>query len=252
VADAYDEPLTTISDLMGLREHARDRVAIASDTNISHGQPAPLPSQQGTAAIVDGSNPLPFTATGIVGKVGAGAATVASLHTRTSATDGGYGGDGGGSGGGGGGSGGGGSTSPTVLGTFADGSPAVIRNRGTAAVGKGTAVHFLWMPGVSYWYSSVAPCPPKHKCGSARRVGDVNIQRILADVAIGAGVTAPVVTSGRSIETPLMLTPDGKSAVVTLLNFKAGSCTWSVSAFAPAPPVDACLVPCSGFGCWLV
>jgi hypothetical protein len=40
---------------------------------------------------------------------------------------------------------------PEVVATFADGSPAVTRNRGSGTVGKGTAIHFLWLPGLSYW-----------------------------------------------------------------------------------------------------
>ena len=229
VADAYDEPSTTLSSLRGSKEAPRPRIALGSDTDINVDQPTPLPSQNGTAAILAGSPPRPFTAVGVVGKA--------------VPTGGGCGGGGGGGGSSGRDGGGGGAPwcGTDLLATFADGSPAITRNRGTPAVGKGAAVHFLWLPGLSYWFSNPAAsrCPPGHTCRNAGRlVGDVNIQTIVADVARAAGVVAPVTTSERSVETPLMLTPDGTGAVVTLLNFKAGACTWPAN-----PQTPVCTIP---------
>eukprot|EP01048_Picozoa_sp_COSAG05_P031062 COSAG05_NODE_11138_length_529_cov_0.597674_1_plen_61_part_00 len=51
----------------------------------------------------------------------------------------------------------------------------------------------------------------------------VGAGKIIAGVATAiAGVVAPVRASVQRVETPLMLGPEKKTAVVTLLNFQAG------------------------------
>jgi hypothetical protein len=145
-----------------------------------------LPSANGTVSLGQGDESLPFYAQGAVGKL-------------TS-------------------SGGGGSAHN--LGAFADGTPAIT----SKANGKGQAIHFAWLPGLSYWFSQ-----PAGAIGNRPR--DDSLRKIIAGVATSvAGVTPPVSVSLPRIETPLLLGPDKTTAVVTLLNFRAGQ---------PVPPVAA-------------
>ena len=216
VADAYDEPSTTISSLTGMREVPRDRIAIMSQDDINTLQPHPLPSQNGTATFVKPYGPLSFTAAGVVGKVAPSTtSTTAGTGNRTAAL--------------------------VNLATFLDGTPAITSSTNNTYVGKGRAIHFLWLPGVSYWYSQ--DCPGG-RCGGVGVVPrDTGIRKIIAGVATLAGVEPPVAASKPSIETPLMLTPDGRSAVVTLLNFGPASCSWPHGQTQPpvcqTPPVAA-------------
>lgn len=99
-----------------------------------------------------------------------------------------------------------------TLGTFADGSAAVT----LSALGKGQIVRLGWLPGVSYWFSS-----PQGSIGNRPRSD--TIREIIAGLATElAGVQPPVIASATRVETPLMLAPDKKAAVVTVLNFGAG------------------------------
>ena len=144
-----------------------------------------LPSANGTAILAPGEAPLPFFAQGAVGKL-------------TS-------------------SGGGGAT---PLATFADGSPAIT----SKANGKGRAIHFAWLPGLSYWFSSAAGT-------IGNRPRSESLRQIIAGIATSlVGVVPPVTVDRPRIETPLLLGPTKKEAVVTLLNFQAGQ---------PVPAVPA-------------
>ena len=107
-----------------------------------------------------------------------------------------------------------------TLGTFADGSAAVT----LTALGKGQIVRLGWLPGVSYWFSS-----PQGSIGNRPR-SDA-IRQIIAGLATElASVETPVIASATRVETPLLLAPDKKAAVVTVLNFGAG---------LPVAPIDS-------------
>ena len=181
VSDAYDEPAPALATLAGVTESSRDRIAIMSESDIDSGQSSPLPRQNGTATLTPllaTMAPLPFTAIGVVGKLAVSDPAVERLAT------------------------------------FADGSPAITRN----AVGAGRALHFAWLPGVSYWFSQRGNFEGK-------RPRDASCREIIARIAALAGAAAPVTASVPNVETPLMITPDGTGAVVTLLNFRAAGCT---------------------------
>ena len=106
-----------------------------------------------------------------------------------------------------------------ILGTFKDGTSAITTNR----IGNGQAIHFAWLPGLSYWFSQT------HEIGNHPR--DENLRKIISGIATSVvGVVPPVRASLPRIEAPLLLGPEKKSAVVTLLNFQAGQ---------PVPPVDS-------------
>jgi hypothetical protein len=92
---------------------------------------------------------------------------------------------------------------PTTLAAFDDGHPAVTLQQ----MGRGSLVHFPWMPGVSYAYQRAIG-------------GEAGLGGILANVSSQSGVCPPVIVSERRVETPLLLTPDGKSAVIALLNWR--------------------------------
>ena len=99
-----------------------------------------------------------------------------------------------------------------TLGTFADGTPAVTQT----AVQKGQIIKTGWLPGVAYWFSH-----PKGTTGNRPR--SESIRQIIAGIATDVvGIVPPVVVSTTRVETPLLLAPDKKAAVVTLLNFGPG------------------------------
>jgi hypothetical protein len=109
-----------------------------------------------------------------------------------------------------------------TLGTYADGTPAVT----STPVGSGSIVRFGWLPGVAYWFSHTETVPPTpigwDNSNTGNRPRSEGIRRIIADLARTAGVIAPVVASATHVETPLLVTPDKKKAIVTLLNFSPG------------------------------
>jgi hypothetical protein len=177
----------------GVTESTRQRIAVMSDTDINADQAPPFPISNGTTV----GTTLPFTAFGAVGKL-------SPVANTPGVTDG---------------------PSYDVLAKFADGSSAITSNAGTAAVGKGKAIHFAWLPGVSYWFSATTFV--------GNRPRDENTRAIIAGIAEAAGVVGPVVASETRVETPLLLSPDKKSAVVTVLNFKPSSAT------VVAPPIPS-------------
>ena len=89
-----------------------------------------------------------------------------------------------------------------------------------------TIVRFGWLPGVAYWFSHTETVPPTpigwDNSNTGNRPRSEGIRRIIADLARTAGVIAPVVASATHVETPLLVTPDKKKAIVTLLNFSPG------------------------------
>jgi hypothetical protein len=116
-SDAFDEPSTILSDLAGVREALRERIGVMSDTTLNPFAPRPtpvLPSAHGTATLAPGRAPLPFFAQGAVGNLTGSGDGAASLAS------------------------------------FADGSRAITSKPN----GKGRAVHFAWLPGLSYYFSS--------------------------------------------------------------------------------------------------
>ena len=102
---------------------------------------------------------------------------------------------------------------PEVRGSFADGSPAVLRSN----VGHGHAVHFAFMPGLSYLRDATnwerLPRPSEFPA---------SIRAALRGVAREAGALSSnrvgVVSSAEFVETPLLLSDRG--AVLTLLNWQ--------------------------------
>ena len=103
-------------------------------------------------------------------------------------------------------------TTPTVLGSFADGSAAVLRTN----VGKGAAVHFNFLPGLSYlpnatnWQRLPLPSEFPH-----------TLRATLVAAAINAGVELLVRCSSEFVETPLLVGSAG--AVLTVLNWRDSS-----------------------------
>lgn len=191
ISDAFDEPSTTLSDLAGVRDAPRDRIVLMSDSTINPFAPRStpfVPNATGTCALDPKGPTIAFTAQAVT-KLTAGE----TQQGVGSAVD--------------------------TLATFTDGSSAITRNR----VGNGQAIHFAWLPGLSYWFSQT------QEIGNHPR--DENLRAIISGIATSiVGVVPPVRSSLPRIETPLLLGPDKKSAVVTLLNFQAGQ---------PVPPVNA-------------
>ena len=186
-SDAFDEPCTTLSDLAGVREAPRERIEVMSDTTLNPFAPRStptLPSAHGTATLAPGTTPLPFFAQGAVGNLTRGSGGAAA-----------------------------------TLASFADGRPAITSKLN----GKGRALHFAWLPGLSYYFSS-----PPSTIGNRPR--DENLRQIIAGIANLVGVTPPVTVDRPRIETPLLLGPEQKTAVLTLLNFQPGQ---------PVPAVPA-------------
>ncbi len=90
---------------------------------------------------------------------------------------------------------------------FDDGAPAVVDR----AAGKGRAVHFAWLPGLSYWRSA-------SRTRDRLPVGfSDSIRALVVDPPRRAGVRPPVVVDCPLVETPLLLSDKG--AAVTLLNW---------------------------------
>ena len=76
-------------------------------------------------------------------------------------------------------------------------------------------MRFGFLPGVSYWFS--------HTPGTiGNRPRNDNNRQIISGLADRAGVVSPVVVSRTRVEAPIMLAPDKKAAVVTLLNYGPG------------------------------
>jgi len=90
---------------------------------------------------------------------------------------------------------------------FEDGSAAIV-SRG---VGRGRAVHFAWLPGLSYFQSATATASGL-KTGYSEPIRNAILSPVRA-----AGVEAPVVLSMAQVEAPMLVAKNG--AVVTLLNW---------------------------------
>eukprot|EP01050_Picozoa_sp_SAG11_P020714 SAG11_NODE_3542_length_2380_cov_1.640509_5_plen_268_part_00 len=119
-----------------------------------------------------------------------------------------------------------------ALASFADGSAAVTQK----FVGQGSIVGYPWLPGISYAYQralggeaglgsllrNISVRTYRNIIGS-EVICIASVPKHLSAVSAWqalAGVCPPVVLSERRVEAPLMLTPDSKSAVITLLNWK--------------------------------
>ena len=98
--------------------------------------------------------------------------------------------------------------SVSTLGKFADGSAAVVR----ATVGKGAAIHFNFLPGLSY-------IPNATNWGRLALPSEfpATLRGSLVAAAMDAGVQPVVRCSQAFVETPMLLSDEG--AVVTLLNW---------------------------------
>jgi hypothetical protein len=94
-----------------------------------------------------------------------------------------------------------------VLATFADGAPAIIERK----VGEGRAVHFTWMPGISYFKSSTGT-KDKLPTGFSEAIRGMITYPVRA-----AKVVPPATVDQAMIETPMLLSEKG--AAVTLLNW---------------------------------
>ena len=107
-----------------------------------------------------------------------------------------------------------------TLGTFSDGSAAVLR----ATVGKGATVHFNFLPGLSY-------IPNATNWGRLALPSEFPtvLRDTLVAAAMDAGVKPVVRCSEAFVETPLLLSEEG--AVVTLLN-------WGDRQFSAAAPLQ--------------
>ena len=100
-------------------------------------------------------------------------------------------------------------THATTLGSFADGSPAVVRT----IVGKGAAVHFNFLPGLSYLPNATnwerLPLPSEFPS---------TLRETLVAAAMDAGVQPLVHGCSEFVEMPMLLSSAG--AVVTVLNWR--------------------------------
>ena len=107
-----------------------------------------------------------------------------------------------------------------TLGTFTDGSDAIVRT----AVGKGSAIHFNFLPGLSY-------IPNATNWGRLALPSEfpATLRHTLVAAARDAGVQPVVRCSEAFVETPLLLSPQG--AVLTLLN-------WGDKVFSTAEPLQ--------------
>lgn len=94
---------------------------------------------------------------------------------------------------------------------FEDGSPAVVQR----TVGQGRAIHFAWMPGLSYWKSS----------GQTEDGLPVGFSKPIRDWIVWpvelATVERPVTVDQVLVETPLLVSESG--AAVTVLNWTGKS-----------------------------
>eukprot|EP01050_Picozoa_sp_SAG11_P008314 SAG11_NODE_725_length_7518_cov_3.706025_3_plen_365_part_00 len=109
--------------------------------------------------------------------------------------------------------------SMTTLGTFSDGSAAVLR----ATVAKGATVHFNFLPGLSY-------IPNATNWGRLALPSEfpTTLRDALVAAATDAGVKPVVRCSEAFVETPLLLSQEG--AVLTLLN-------WGDTVFSATSPL---------------
>ena len=89
-----------------------------------------------------------------------------------------------------------------VLGTYVNGNPAI---KSTVA-GKGSYIHFAWLPGLSFSYGGGAYQPDQPNA----------IASMLQHMLRAAGVRAPVSVSVDNVEAPMLTGPGGD--VVTVLN----------------------------------
>jgi len=94
-----------------------------------------------------------------------------------------------------------------VLATFAGGAPAMIERK----VGAGRAVHFTWMPGISYYKSSTTTKDMLPQGFSTA------IRAMITYPLQAAKVVPPVTVDRPMIETPMLLSDKG--AAITLLNW---------------------------------
>lgn len=95
----------------------------------------------------------------------------------------------------------------SAVATFRDGSPAVSVHE----VGKGRAVHFAFLPGLSYWWSRSAS-----KGGLPAGFNEAMRAYVLLPVQL-AGVRPPVGVSAAQVETPVLVSKAG--AAVSVLNW---------------------------------
>ncbi len=94
-----------------------------------------------------------------------------------------------------------------MLAKFDDGSPAVVRR----TVGKGLAIHFAWLPGLSY-AKSAAKTQDKLPVGYSDSIRHwIVLPTELARVEIPVKLAQPLV------ESPVLVSPAG--AAVTVLNW---------------------------------
>ena len=107
----------------------------------------------------------------------------------------------------------------TTLAAFSDksASPAVT----SSSVGQGEVIQFGFWPGISWSYSQVSTGPgaqsqpPKPAWAPAAAMLEM-----LLGVLPEADRKGPVVASLPSVEKPLLLAPDGKSAIITVLDWR--------------------------------
>ena len=101
-----------------------------------------------------------------------------------------------------------GGSATKVLGRFGDGSTAVAQSPiGTAG---GSHLHFGWLPGLSYFFSNGGRDQELRKM----------IKTLLVDQL---GIIPHVACNTSLVEAPLLLHPDNKTAVITLLNWTASA-----------------------------
>lgn len=101
-----------------------------------------------------------------------------------------------------------GGSATRTLGRFGDGSIAVAQSPiGTAG---GWHLHFGWLPGLSYLFSNGGR--------------DQGLRKMIKTLLVDQVGITPIVSCNTSlVEAPLLLHPDKKSAVITLLNWTASA-----------------------------
>jgi hypothetical protein len=212
IADEYDDPSDIFATLAGVRESVRDRIALLSETDVNVGQPGLLPEQNGTATLIDA--PLRFTAKGVVGKL----TPLAPPTENPKLSD---------------------------LAKFDDGTSAITSN----IVGKGRAIHFAWLPGLSYWFSQTCtpvPGSPPQCIPMGKSQRNESIRKIMAAIPSLVGVVPPVHASHVSVETPLMLSPTHDNAVVRRSPRTAPNVACLLHIELLMGCFDACVSPCAG------
>lgn len=97
-----------------------------------------------------------------------------------------------------------------VLGNFSDGGPAILQR--PIGINGGSHMVFAWLPGLSYVFSDGGRDP--------------SIRQMLKTLLVDLRKVVPTVVVNTSlVEVPLLIHPDQKRAVVTLLNWTASSPT---------------------------